>query len=281
MNFHFVMTLSVAAALQAGLYAQQQPQRQGLEVQVQRLPSSNEGNYYDNSGAPQHSYRDERGSYRQDSNHDYDDDKNHDQDEDDDWDDDEEDSDDHDDKNDVKKNEPQSQTSNGKSSQNQPTYRSSPSETARPAVATQQKPAAIEQTLSIIKPDAVKNNHIGEIISRFEQAGLKIAAIKMTTLSKDQAEKFYGVHRDRPFYRDLVDFMSSGPVVILVLEGNQAISKNREIMGATDPKKADRGTLRADFAESVTRNAVHGSDSPETAKEEIQFFFQPSDISHR
>lgn len=274
MNFHFVMTLSVAAALHAGLYAQQ-PQRQGLEVQVQRLPSSNEGGYYDNSGTPQHSYRDERGSY-QESSKDYDD-RDRDQD-DDDWDDDDEDND-HEYKGDVKRNEPKTQTSNWKNAQNQPTYRTSASNTA-PAAA-QQKPAAIEQTLSIIKPDAVQNNHIGEIISRFEQAGLKIAAIKMTTLSKDQAGKFYQVHRDRPFYRDLVDFMSSGPVVILVLEGNQAITKNREIMGATDPKKADKGTLRSDFAESVTRNAVHGSDSPETAKEEIQFFFQPSDISHR
>lgn len=276
MNFHFVMTLSVAAALQAGLYAQQQPQRQGLEVQVQRLPSSNEGNYYDKSGAPQHSYKDERGSYRQDSSRDDDD-----QDDDNDWDDDEDDNDDHEHVGDVKKSEPQTQTSNLRNAQNQPASRASTTEAAHPAVVQQKPVAAVEQTLSIIKPDAVQNNHIGEIISRFEQAGLKIAAIKMTTLSKDQAGKFYNVHRDRPFYRDLVDFMSSGPVVILVLEGNQAITKNREIMGATDPKKADRGTLRADFAESVTRNAVHGSDSPETAKEEIQFFFQPNDISHR
>ncbi len=279
MNFHFVMTLSVAAALQAGLYAQQQPQRQGLEVQVQRLPSSNEGNYYDNSGAPQHSYKDEHGSYNQDSSRDYDD-NDHDQDDDNDWDD-EDDNDDYERAGNVKKSEPQTQTSNWRNTQNQPAYRTNTTEATRPAVVQQRPVAAVEQTLSIIKPDAVQNNHIGEIISRFEQSGLRIAAIKMTTLSKDQAGKFYQVHRDRPFYRDLVDFMSSGPVVILVLEGNQAITKNREIMGATDPKKADRGSLRADFAESVTRNAVHGSDSPETAKEEIQFFFQPSDISHR
>ncbi|MBS4164329.1 Nucleoside diphosphate kinase [Candidatus Protochlamydia amoebophila] len=147
---------------------------------------------------------------------------------------------------------------------------------------TQQKPTfASEQTLSIIKPDAVQNNYIGEIISRFEQAGLKIAAIKMTTLTKDQASKFYAIHKDRPFYNDLVNFMSSGPVVVMVLEGNQAIAKNRELMGATDPKKAEKGTLRADFAESMSRNAVHGSDSPETAEEEVLFFFKSDEITHR
>lgn len=135
-----------------------------------------------------------------------------------------------------------------------------------------------EKTLSIIKPDAVEDNNIGEIISRFEDAGLKIAAIKMVRLSDKQAGDFYAVHKDRPFYKDLVTFMSSGPVVVMVLEGPDAVAKNRALMGATDPKKAAEGTLRADFAESVQRNAVHGSDSPESAATEIQFFFQPSDI---
>lgn len=137
---------------------------------------------------------------------------------------------------------------------------------------------AVQQTLSIIKPDAVKNHHIGDIIARFEKAGLSIAAIKMTLLTKEQAGKFYQVHSSRPFYPALVEFMTSGPVVVMVLEGNNAIAKNREIMGATDPSKANPGTLRADFAESVTRNAVHGSDSAETAKEEINFFFKPNEV---
>lgn len=134
--------------------------------------------------------------------------------------------------------------------------------------------ASTQQTLSIIKPDAVAANHIGEIISRFEKAGLRIAALKMTALSKDKAQAFYAVHKDRPFFEELTTFMSSGPIVVMVLEGENAIAKNREIMGATDFKKAAPGTLRADFAQSVTKNAVHGSDSPETAKEEISFFFQ-------
>lgn len=130
-----------------------------------------------------------------------------------------------------------------------------------------------EQTLSIIKPDAVKANHIGEIISRFEKSGLKIANIKMVNLSKQQAGDFYAVHKERPFYGELVDFMSSGPAVVMVLEGPDAIAKNRKIMGATDPKKADKGTIRADFAQDVQHNAVHGSDSSEAAKSEIIFFF--------
>lgn len=142
-------------------------------------------------------------------------------------------------------------------------------------------PSAKQQTLSIIKPDAVAANHIGEIIARFEQAGLHVAAIKMEHLSKDKAGQFYAVHKDRPFYSDLTTFMSSGPIVAIVLEGDNAIAKNREIMGATDPSKAAKGTLRADFAQSVTKNAVHGSDSPETAKEEIAFFFMPSEINSR
>lgn len=133
-----------------------------------------------------------------------------------------------------------------------------------------------ERTLSIIKPDGVNNHHIGEIISRFEKAGLRIADIKMVTLSKEQAEQFYQEHRERPFYQDLVKSMTSGPVVLMVLEGNQAVSKNRELMGATDPKKAEKGTIRADFAKDVTQNTVHGSDSPESARREILFFF-PSD----
>lgn len=141
--------------------------------------------------------------------------------------------------------------------------------------------AGSQQTLSIIKPDAVAANHIGEIIARFEKGGLRIAAIKMTLLSKDKAQEFYAVHKERPFYEDLTTFMSSGPIVAMVLEGDNAIAKNREIMGATDFKKAAPGTLRADFAQSVTKNAVHGSDAPETAKEEIAFFFQPNEVFRR
>lgn len=136
----------------------------------------------------------------------------------------------------------------------------------------------VEQTLSILKPDAVQNKHIGDIIARFEKAGLRVVAIKMVKLSPEEAGEFYKVHRDRPFYSELVKSMSSAPVVALVLEGDQAISKNRKIMGATDPKKADKGTIRADFSESVTRNSVHGSDSPEAAQDEIMFFFKPNEI---
>ncbi len=130
-----------------------------------------------------------------------------------------------------------------------------------------------ERTLSIIKPDAVGKNAIGQIISRFEAAGLRIAAAKMVHLSRPQAEQFYAVHKARPFFPALVDFMVSGPVVALVLEGKGAIAKNRELMGHTDPKKADPGTIRADFAENIDANAVHGSDAPETAATEIAFFF--------
>ncbi|ACJ20312.1 nucleoside-diphosphate kinase [Coxiella burnetii] len=137
---------------------------------------------------------------------------------------------------------------------------------------------AIERTLSIIKPDAVAKNVIGQIYSRFEKAGLKIISAKMCHLSKPQAEKFYAVHKDRPFYPDLVKFMTQGPVMIQVLEGENAIVKNREIMGATNPKEALPGTIRADFADSIDANAVHGSDGPETAKEEIAFFFKPDEI---
>jgi nucleoside-diphosphate kinase len=138
-----------------------------------------------------------------------------------------------------------------------------------------------QQTLSIIKPDAVAANHIGEIIARFEKAGLRVVAIKMVSPSKEKVQEFYAVHKERPFFDDLTQFVSSGPVVAMVLEGDNAIAKNREIMGATDFKKATPGTLRADFAESMTRNAVHGSDSHETAKEEIAFFFQPNEIFKR
>lgn len=130
-----------------------------------------------------------------------------------------------------------------------------------------------ERTLSIIKPDAVAKNVIGKILSRFENAGLKIVAAKMTHLSQDSAEAFYGVHRERPFFKDLVRFMISGPVFISVLEGPNAVLTNRDLMGATDPKKADAGTLRADFADSIDANAVHGSDAADTAEEEIAFFF--------
>ena len=132
---------------------------------------------------------------------------------------------------------------------------------------------AIEQTFSIIKPDAVAKNVIGEIISRFEKNGLQVVASKMLHLSKEQAEGFYAVHKERPFYNDLVSFMISGPVVVQVLQGENAISKNRELMGATNPADADAGTIRADFATTVDENAVHGSDAPETAAEEIKYFF--------
>lgn len=130
-----------------------------------------------------------------------------------------------------------------------------------------------EQTLSIIKPDAVAKNHIGAILSRFEKAGLKIVAAKMTHLSREKAEGFYAVHKERPFFKDLVEFMISGPVFISALEGDNAVLKNRDLMGATDPKKADAGTIRADFATSIDANAVHGSDAVETAKVEIAYFF--------
>jgi len=131
----------------------------------------------------------------------------------------------------------------------------------------------IERTLSIIKPDAVKKNAIGQILARFEAAGLRIVAARMMHLSRAEAEGFYAVHRSRPFFADLVEFMTSGPVLVQVLEGEDAIAKNRELMGATDPKKAAKGTIRADFADSIDANAVHGSDGPETARKEIAFFF--------
>ena len=132
---------------------------------------------------------------------------------------------------------------------------------------------AIELTLSIIKPDAVAKNVIGQIYTRFENAGLKIVAARMTHLSREEAEGFYAVHRERPFFKDLVDFMISGPVIIQALEGENAVSKHRDLMGATDPKKAEKGTIRADFADSIDANAVHGSDAVETAKVEIAYFF--------
>ena len=137
---------------------------------------------------------------------------------------------------------------------------------------------AIERTLSIIKPDAVKKNVIGQIYSRFEGAGLKVIAARMTWLSEQEAGQFYAVHKERPFFKDLVSFMTSGPVMIQALEGENAIAKNRELMGATDPKKADKGTIRADFAESIDANAVHGSDAPETAATEIAFFFPACEV---
>ena len=137
---------------------------------------------------------------------------------------------------------------------------------------------AIERTLSIIKPDAVAKNVIGKIYSRFETNGLKIVASRMAWLSPQEAGQFYGVHKERPFFKDLVSFMISGPVMIQVLEGENAIAKNRELMGATDPKKAEPGTIRADFAESIDANAVHGSDGPETAAVEIGFFFSGMNV---
>ena len=132
---------------------------------------------------------------------------------------------------------------------------------------------AVEQTLSIIKPDAVQKNVIGKIIARFEAAGLRVVEARMMQLSRKEAEGFYAVHRERPFFKDLVDFMISGRVLVQVLEGENAITKNRELMGATDPKKAAKGTIRADFADSIDANAVHGSDSPENAGKEIAYFF--------
>ncbi|CAG0960878.1 nucleoside-diphosphate kinase [Burkholderiales bacterium] len=140
---------------------------------------------------------------------------------------------------------------------------------------------ALERTLSIIKPDAVAKNVIGEIYSRFERAGLKIAAARFVWLSRAEAEGFYAVHRERPFFKDLVGFMISGPVMIQVLEGEDAIAKNRELMGATDPKKAAPGTIRADFAQSIDANAVHGSDGPDTARAEIAYFFPASQVYGR
>jgi nucleoside-diphosphate kinase len=139
----------------------------------------------------------------------------------------------------------------------------------------------IERTLSIIKPDAVAKNVIGKIYQRFEDAGLKIIAARMAHLSEREAGEFYAVHRERPFFKDLVKFMTSGPVMVQVLEGKGAIAKNRELMGATDPKKADPGTIRADFAESIDANAVHGSDAPETAAAEVAFFFPGISVHSR
>jgi nucleoside-diphosphate kinase len=140
---------------------------------------------------------------------------------------------------------------------------------------------AIERTLSIVKPDAVAKNLIGEIYRHFEQAGLQIIAAKMLHLTKQRAEGFYAVHKERPFFHDLVKFMMSGPIVVHVLEGENAIAKNRELMGATNPQEAAAGTIRAQFAENVERNAVHGSDSPETATTEIAYFFSDSEICPR
>lgn len=136
-----------------------------------------------------------------------------------------------------------------------------------------------ERTLSIVKPDAVENGHIGNILGRFEKAGLKIIATKMAWLSRVKAEEFYAVHKERPFFKDLVNYMISGPVVISVLEGPGAILKNRELMGATDPKKAEAGTIRKDLGESIERNAAHGSDAPETAAQEIAHFFSGLELS--
>lgn len=140
---------------------------------------------------------------------------------------------------------------------------------------------AIERTFSIVKPDAVAKNVIGEIYSRFEKAGLRIVAAKMLHLTQEQAGGFYAVHKERPFYNDLVEFMTSGPVMVQVLEGENAILKHREVMGATNPADAAAGTIRADFAETVDENAVHGSDAPETAAEEIKFFFTDAELCNR
>ena len=140
---------------------------------------------------------------------------------------------------------------------------------------------AVERTLSIIKPDAVRKNVIGQILARFEGAGLRVVAARMMHLSRAQAEGFYAVHRQRPFFRDLVDFMTSGPVLVQVLEGEDAIARNRELMGATDPRKAQKGTIRADFADSIDANAVHGSDGPDTARVEVAYFFPGCEVFSR
>jgi nucleoside-diphosphate kinase len=140
---------------------------------------------------------------------------------------------------------------------------------------------AVERTLSIIKPDAVSKNHIGNIYSRFEDAGLRIVAARMKHLTTKQAEGFYAVHKERPFFRDLVTFMTSGPVMVSVLEGDNAVAKHRDIMGATDPKKAAKGTIRADFAASIDENAVHGSDSQDNARVEIAYFFRTTELCPR
>jgi nucleoside-diphosphate kinase len=139
----------------------------------------------------------------------------------------------------------------------------------------------IERTLSIIKPDGVGRNLIGEVLSRFEKAGLTVVAARMMHLSQKEAEGFYGVHRERPFFKDLVKFMTSGPVLVQVLEGDGAIARNREVMGATDPKKAAKGTIRADLASSIDENVVHGSDAPETAAREIAYFFREIEVCPR
>jgi nucleoside-diphosphate kinase len=142
-------------------------------------------------------------------------------------------------------------------------------------------PMALERTLSIVKPDGVQKNLIGEVYRRFENAGLKIVAARMLQLTQAQAEGFYAVHRERPFFKDLVKYMMSGPVVVQVLEGDNAVAKNRELMGATDPKKADKGTIRADLAASIEENVVHGSDSADNAKNEIAYFFAATDLCPR
>lgn len=140
---------------------------------------------------------------------------------------------------------------------------------------------ALERTLSIIKPDAVGKNVIGQVMGRFESAGLRVIAARMMQLSPAEAEGFYAVHRERPFFRDLVAFMTSGPVLVQVLEGDNAIARNRDLMGATDPKKAAKGTIRADFADSIDANAVHGSDAPDTARAEIAYFFPACEVFSR
>ena len=140
---------------------------------------------------------------------------------------------------------------------------------------------AVERTFSIVKPDGVQKNVIGEVYRRFEQAGLKIIAAKMVQLTQTQAEGFYAVHKERPFFKDLVKFMISGPVMLQVLEGENAVAKNRELMGATDPKKAEKGTIRADFADSIDANAVHGSDSAENARTEVAYFFPACEVFSR
>lgn len=243
MKRSFLFALAASFVMQTGIVAQPYDNRPTprVEVQVQRLPSSDEGTYYDRSGAsPQTQV-----NYSQDTG-----------------------------------TQSYQQTPGG----NNTYYRGNPSNTESNASdqsfgiidETTQQPK--ERTLSILKPDAVRNRHIGDIIARFENSGLHVIGIKMVRLTPEQAAQFYNIHKERPFFKDLIQFMSSGPVVVMVLEGEQAISKNRQLMGATDPKKAEKGTIRADYAQSVSQNAVHGSDSSESANVEIPFFFKANEL---
>ncbi len=261
MKYSILLTFAASFALQTGVFAQpysyQNPYQNRpapqLEVQVQRLPDDDY--YYRKSGATdiRWNYREDprnrsypqptrNGAYRQES---------------------------------YRTNPYEANQYYNYNTESQPVNSDQPSNST---IIDNTKPQTLERTLSILKPDAVKNRHIGDIISRFEDNGLRVVGIKMIRLTPDQAAQFYNIHRDRPFFKDLVQFMSSGPVVVIVLEGEDAISKNRQLMGSTDPKKAEKGTIRADYAESISQNAVHGSDSIQTAGQEIPFFFRPNEL---